>query len=183
MKREASAMTTAGPHRPQIASAETGLKPLAFGLYWLGLPIAALLLCSGAQADPKRAAPLRLSDTEMDGVTAGGLGLRLDLASAATGPAAFASVAGETRIGRATMLEVALDPAAPPQAQARLTGTQAVEIGLGSGRAVAIGDAAHCSASAAALGDISYLHSLSSAVAAPGAATCLCSLFAIAPIK
>jgi len=183
MKREASAMTTARPHRAQGASVEAGRKGLCAAFGWLALPIIGLMIGNAAHADPKRAELLRLSDADMDSVTAGGLGLRLDLASAATGPTAFAAVQGETRIGRATMLEVALDPAAPPQAQARLTGTQAVEIGLGSGRAVANGDAASCSASAAALGDVTYLHSLSSAVATPGAATCLCSLFAIAPLK
>jgi hypothetical protein len=124
-----------------------------------------------------------LSESEMDRVTAGGLALHVDLASVASGPAAVASVAGETRIGRATMLDVVFDPAAPPAARARLTGTEAVEIGLGSGRASAAGEDAHCTASIAAIGDIAFLHSLASAVAAPNAATCLCSVFAIAPIK
>jgi hypothetical protein len=151
----------------------------------LALQILAAALAAGvAQAGPRQSsAPMLLTESEMDRVTAGGLALRVDLASAASGPAAVASVAGETRIGRATMLDVVFDPAAPPAARARLTGTEAVEIGLGSGRASAAGEDAHCTASIAAIGDIAFLHSLASAVAAPNAATCLCSVFAIAPIK
>lgn len=151
----------------------------------LALPILATALAASiAQAGPRQSpAPMILSESEMDRVTAGGLALYVDLASVASGPAAVASVAGETRIGRATMLDVVFDPTAPPAARARLTGTESVEIGLGSGRASATGDDAHCTASVAAIGDIAFLHSLASAVAAPNAATCLCSVFAIAPIK
>jgi hypothetical protein len=146
--------------------------------------LAALLAASAAQAGPRQIpAPMLLTDSEMDRVTAGGLALHVDLASAARGPAAFAAVAGETHIGRATMLDVVLDPAAPPAARARLTGIEAVEIGLGSGRASATGDDAHCTASVAALGDIAFLHSLLSAAVTPSSATCLCSVFAFAPIK
>ena len=105
----------------------------------LALPILVIVLAASvAHAGPRQSsAPMLLSESEMDRVTAGGLALRVDLASAASGPAAFAAVAGETHIGRTTMLDVVLAAAAPPAARARLTVTETVEIGLGSGRAAA----------------------------------------------
>ena len=185
MKREESAIESVGTRRTQDRPVQPGrtIKPAGGGCIALHI-LAAMLAASTAHAGPRQSpAPMILSESEMDRVTAGGLGLRVDLASAARGPAAFAAVAGETRIGRATVLDVVLDPAAPPAARARLTGTEAVEIGLGSGRASAAGDDAHCTASIAAVGDIAFLHSLSSAAATPSSAPCLCSVFAIAPIK
>ena len=184
MKREESAIESAGTRRTQDRPAQPGHKAIPARGRCLALPIlAAALVASAAHAGPKQStAPMLLSESEMDRVTAG-LALRVDLASAASGPAAFAAVAGETHIGRTTMLDIVLDPAAPPAARARLTGTEAVEVGLGSGRASAAGDDAHCTASVAAFGNIAFLHSLSSAAATPSSATCLCSVFAIAPIK
>lgn len=153
------------------------------------LILAASLPAAAAHGDPKqpisaRDAPRMLSDAEMDQVTAGSLTLSLDLAAAATGPAAFAHTQGATRIERATMLKLAPVPGAPPQAQARLLGEQAAEIAIGSGRAAASGDGtASCTARVDALGEIAFLRSISAATIAPGSATCLCSLFAIAPIR
>ncbi len=154
------------------------------------LVLAAGLPARAAHSDPAwpaaahDAPPRLVSEGEMDQVTAGGIALRLDLASAATGTAPFTRTQGETRIERATMLKIGLIPGAPPQAQARLLGEQAAEIAIGSGRADASGDAsARCSASAGALGDIAFIHSLASAATTPNSATCLCSVFAIAPVK
>jgi hypothetical protein len=173
-----SAIASIAPHR--LRARDAWLVLLVFwGALYAGI----------ARGDPKApatalAAPKVLNDGEMDTVTAGGIALRLDLAASASGGTAFTNARGEARIVRATMLKIATVPGAPPQAQARLLGEQAADIAIGTGHATASGDgAAGCSARAEALGDIAFIRGLASAATTPTAATCLCAIFAIAPVK
>lgn len=142
-----------------------------------------------AHADPKAASralpstPRLLTATEMDQVTAGSLALRLDLAGMATGSTASASVEGEARIARASMLAVTPVAGAPPAARLRLRGTVTAEVALGTGRAFATGDGTTCSARADTIGEIAFIRSIAASVVNPGSSTCLCSVFAIAPVK
>lgn len=128
--------------------------------------------------------PRALSLDEMDRVTAGGLTLRFDLASAAQGRFASADTAAQARIARANLLKVAPVEGAPAPAGLRLQGEVPAAIGVGSGQAVASGDAAKsCTARADALGEIAFLHTLAMTATTPSSVTCLCSVFAIAPLR
>jgi hypothetical protein len=143
-----------------------------------------------AHADPasliaaNQGGPRALSLDEMDRVTAGGLALSVDLASAAQGRFARADTAAQARIARTTLLKVAPVEGAPARAGLRLQGEVPAAIGVGSGQAAASGDGAKsCAARAGALGDIAFLHSLVMTASTPSSVTCLCSVFAIAPLR
>jgi hypothetical protein len=143
-----------------------------------------------ARADPasvitaNHKGPQALSLDEMDRVTAGGLALRFDLASAARGGLASATATAQAQIARANLLKVAPVAGAPARAGLRLQGEVPAAIGLGTGEAIASGDGAKsCTARADALGNIAFLHSLVMTATTPSSVTCLCSIFAIAPLR
>ncbi len=125
-----------------------------------------------------------LSLDEMDRVTAGGLTLSVDLASAAHGRFASAATTAQARIARANLLKVAPVEGAPARAGLRLQGEVPAAIGVGNGQAAASGDGVKsCAARADALGNIAFLHSLVMTATTPSSVTCLCSVFAIAPLR
>jgi hypothetical protein len=129
--------------------------------------------------------PTRLSDRQLDHITAGATTFGLDLSASAQGLNASASTAGTIQSGNATIMQVDLSPGAP----ARLVSTTQATIIIAAGEATASGtDGAQCSATIQASGTYSFLRVVSETTNLPPAApglpyivTCACGALAIAP--
>jgi hypothetical protein len=129
--------------------------------------------------------PTRLSDRQLDRVTAAGPTLSLDLSASAQGLNAIASTAGTIQSANTTIMQVDLSPGAP----ARLLSTTQATVIIAAGQATASGtDGAQCSANIQTTGTFSFLRVVSettnlppSAPGLPYVVTCACGALAIAP--
>lgn len=129
--------------------------------------------------------PTRLSDRQLDRITAGGSTLSLDLSASAQGLNAFASTAGTIQSANTTIMQVDLSPGAP----ARVLSTTQAAVIIAAGQAIASGtDGAQCSANIQTTGTYSFLKVVSettnlppSAPGLPYVVTCACGALAIAP--
>lgn len=143
---------------------------------------ASLVILTGAQTAEAAAAasgPLVLGSEQMDGVTAAGIRMDLELSATAQGPSAITSTQGSVTIGHTTAVRVAIDPSAPEQARARLLGTSDLEVGIAAGKADASGaNDAKCSAEPTITGaDYTFISRSQTFTALT--ATCSCTALAI----
>lgn len=126
--------------------------------------------------------PTRLSDRQLDRITAGGPTLSLDLAAAGQGQNAFASTTGAIRSADTTIVQVDMTPGAP----AHLLSTTPATVIIAAGQATAGGtEGAQCSAGIQTTGNFSFLRVVSEnanlppSAGVPYAVTCSCSALAI----
>lgn len=137
--------------------------------------LAAVAVTSPAFAQDK--APLILSDTQMDSVTAG-FTLTADLSATATGTTALTSTNGAMHLGTANILLVDDNP----KTGLKLTGQSDAAIGFGGGEAVAQGADASCTAKTILVGAIAYRDQIAAATTTPTSAICTCAALAISLI-
>lgn len=137
--------------------------------------LAAVAAASPALAQDK--APLILSDTQMDSVTAG-FTMTADLGATAAGPTAMTSTTGTMRLGTANILLVDDNP----KSGLKLTGQSEASIGFGGGEAVARGNDASCTAKTILVGPLAYRDQIAGATTTPTSAICTCAALAISLI-
>jgi hypothetical protein len=131
---------------------------------------------SPAKARARAAAPLVLTDRQLDVITAAA-GMQVDVDAAALGPLASTTTAGSVIGITAPILIIAT----PPRAPARALGTVPAELFLAKGQASAVGAvSAHCSATVTIEGTFAFLQRASATTTTPVSATCLCAAFGIA---
>lgn len=144
--------------------------------FWVRLLVLGVAL---TPAVGKAGGPKVLSQPELDAVTSAGLTMDLELSANATGPTAMTSTQGTVTIGRTTALRVAIDPGAPPPAQARLLGAFDAAVGIAVGKANASGaNDAQCSANVATSG-ADYTSIVQSQNFTAMAASCSCAAVAV----
>jgi hypothetical protein len=126
-----------------------------------------------------QAAPMELSDEELDGVTAAGVHMDVELSAVADGPDAITSTQGSVMVGRTTALRVAFDQTAPPEAQAQLLGESAVEVGIATGKAVATGAIDRTCSAVANVAGADYVRITQTQNFTALTATCSCTAVAV----
>jgi hypothetical protein len=129
-------------------------------------------------------ASYRLSDVQMDRITAGGPTMNLNLAASAQGPVSITSTAGGIASGQGTVLEVDLSSATP----AHLISSNPATVIIATGAAIARGaDGAQCSADIETTGFFPFLtvtsqtSRLPPSGGLPAGILCACSAFALIP--
>ena len=163
----------------QISVGAPSRKSYFWPLFIL-LPACFLISNCAQSLHPAKVADLHrfLNDRELDSVTAGGVGIDLELSAGAEGTTAVTSTQGSITTARSSVLRIAVDPSAPEPARARLLGVAAVELVFANGKANAAGTSnAQCSAASAAFGDAIYV--AQSKTVTGTTATCSCSGFGI----
>jgi hypothetical protein len=153
--------------------------------------IGALFGCADAsrQAEPHAAAaapvarPIALSADQLDTVSAGMLTMQPQLTAIASGTTAVAEDELVARIVPVEILAVSLAPNRQGVSSATSVRAEGASLGTAFGQATASGSAgAQCTAGITVLG-ASFTQKLDVTVATPTAASCICSVLSVAPLR